>query len=132
MLPVDIVSEAIVKMSIFHGSNGQSYNISNPKTITWKEYINLVSQNGYPIQSIDVKDWINNYILELDESSSFYPLKGLYLNPPEFKDKNVEYGVTQRVLGKVGIQLPKNYQSMVSFYIKSLENKGFLPKHANA
>lgn len=129
MLPVDIISNAIIKLSVFHGSNGQSYNLSNPNTLTWCEYINLVNQNGYLVKLITVDEWVNNYIFKLDESSPFYALKALYMNNSDtkFKDQKIEYSLTQSILNKIGITLPNDYRSMISSYLSTLAAKGFLP-----
>ncbi len=130
MMPVDILAEAIIKLSMQPNESINYYNLANPNQLDWHTYINLLNQEDYDIQLIDPQKWRNDYISNLNENNALYPLRELYMTPTGNEETTVDiqpYSVkTQHILNTLGTAFPNDYQSLIPIYTDYLKKLGFL------
>lgn len=115
MTPVNILSDAIVCLSLTEDSNGKYYNMCNPHSITWQTYINYINRFGYKVKIVSFDQWRNDYVMQLNKNSALYPLKTFYMNEISQDINLVENSNTQKVLLKNGIMYPKQYVKLLIY-----------------
>lgn len=58
LIPADYASQLTVHLSLQSDSVGKSFNVVNPKSISWIETINDLIQAGYSIEFISYEQWL--------------------------------------------------------------------------
>ena len=129
MTPVNNISKSIVSISLSK-DNGTVYNLNNPNTISWIEYINKINKLGYKVKLVDIKNWINE-ISKINENNALYPFKEYYLNLYRKENQNlVEHSIDSRRDDNqedFNSKYPKDYEKMIETYIYYLQKVKFLP-----
>ena len=129
MTPVDILSRAIITLSLQPIVELQVFNMANPYKLTWYDYFKLVNQYGFQLRIISPSEWMEKYIRPLSQDNALYPLRDIYLNNPELSETgpnfNFENHRSQQQLQTLGIEYPNNYTQQVFIYLRYLEQQGF-------
>ncbi len=81
ILPVDFLAESIIKISLESDIKKNVFNFSNNHSITWKELILFLNNNGFPISIVDSSEWRSKYLAEIDENNALFNLLSLHMNP---------------------------------------------------
>lgn len=131
MFPVDVLSHAIIQLSLRTDMTQHVFNMANHHAIQWRNYFKLVNAAGYDLQLISPQTWFEEYLSHLSESNALYPLRELYLTHSELSIKGPEFQFdnthSRRLLEDLKIFYPDNYELLVSTYVTYLKDKGFLP-----
>ncbi len=88
ILPVDFVSEFIVKTRRYNNSVNTVYNITSKNLLTWQNIIRHVNQFGHKVKMISPKKWTNE-IQNIDEKNALFNLLPLYIGYENDWDKNL-------------------------------------------
>ncbi|MER6046558.1 thioester reductase domain-containing protein [Streptomyces sp. NPDC001793] len=132
MVPVDRVSEAIVGLSRTRdsSSNARFFNLANPKSMTWRQYLERLRYLGHPIELIPTGEWIENHVRPIRPAHVLYPLKTFYggTGAPDGSTPAaaVRTEATQAALEAIGLRYPDDdYDSLIARYTGYLfsENK---------
>jgi amino acid adenylation domain-containing protein/thioester reductase-like protein len=128
MTPVDVLSEAIVRLSLTSGINNKNvYHLNNPHHISWKEYFYAVNQHGFKLKLIPADDWIQHHIKDIGEENALYPLKEIYLESSgEQSQIYFETKATQQCLQQLGIYYPNSYAGQIRIYLSYLQEREFI------
>lgn len=78
MVPVDVLSEDIVNKSLDGDDGNVIYNVHNPETISWQEFLQAYEAHGFKVQYFNDLDRWHRIIENLDISNAMYPLLELY------------------------------------------------------
>lgn len=134
MTPVDILSQAIVGLSL-DAQGLSTYNLNNPLEISWRDYIDLVRNQGFKLALVPVNIWREKYLARIDEDNAMYPFKEFYLkerkdlvarNWRKFSGWNSREA--QEKLRTAGISFPGDYAAYAGVFFSYLVQTGFLPK----
>lgn len=130
MTPVDVVSEAIIRLSLVpEKSQKQAYNMGNPHSIAWQDYFTLVDKYGFKMKLIAPQEWRDNYIKHIGIDNALYPLKELYTQgDAELEQFHFETTITQQALQKLQIHYPDNYENQIPIYLNYLNQKEFIER----
>jgi amino acid adenylation domain-containing protein/thioester reductase-like protein len=82
LVPASYVSQLIVSLSKIKSPTGQAYQIVNPTSVSWNQFINWLEKIGYRIQRVSYESW---YMKLLNVGASnieneLTPLIGLFSN----------------------------------------------------
>jgi amino acid adenylation domain-containing protein/thioester reductase-like protein len=82
LVPADYVSKAIVHLSKNHSPNGHAYQVINPNSISWDQFISWLIRTDYPIQRISYDAWYTNLIsMDINKTENeLSPLISLFSN----------------------------------------------------
>ncbi len=131
MIPVDVISHAIIQLSLQKNITQHVFNMANHHTIQWRDYFKWVNASGYYLKLIPPKEWFDAYLPYLSEDNALYPLRELYLAYPDLSIKGPEFlfenSQSRQLLEELKIFYPNNYDSLATIYFTYLKNKGFLP-----
>ena len=120
MMPVDLLSQAIIKLS--HNPELFAYNLNNSETISWLDYLQLVKMFGFRFTVLqDEKEW-NKIISNLDESNAFYKLSHFYKTRNNSDEQTIE---EVSIVPDYKIETP-SYQQMIEQQLHVLISSGFL------
>ncbi len=129
MTPVDMLSQAIVKLSLQANLTQNIFNLANPNLLSWKTYFTLVQQHGFNLQLVSPEEWMER-LKNITEENALYPLRELYLENPELGKIGPRYQfentASQKLLEKLGVSYPKHVSDMVGLYLHYLDKQGFL------
>jgi amino acid adenylation domain-containing protein/thioester reductase-like protein len=109
MTSVDLLSQAIVELSLRPESNGKTYNMHNPRSPSWRQVIKWIKEYGFSIKMVKPKIWYA-HIRGIGMDNALYPLLPYYLNgcSSELKEiGKIKYQKTQKALQKLNIIYPK-------------------------
>jgi len=129
MTPVDILAEAIIKLSLQYNSKGKTYNLENPTKLPFKKYVRELQEYGFNIDIIPAEKWRRKYVSKIDEKNAMYPLREFYLNEITHVDSFVEdkmFLEAQNQLNIIGVKYPNNYKKLIRIYLDFLTKNGFL------
>lgn len=128
MTPVDILSDAIIKLSLspYHK---HVYNIANPFGYAWKQYFSLINEFGFNVKIISSQEWVEQYIKHIDEDNALYSLKELYLQNKALSNQgpkfDFESSFTQEKLAQHNITYLKDYRNQIEIYMDYLKREEF-------
>ena len=131
MLPVDTLSEAIIKLSLHTPQQAkQTYNLCNPNHISYEEYFKIISEFGYKLRVISTNEWRDNYLKSIDESNALYTLRDLYMqhdaDPQPF---HFDCNASHALLTKLGVKYLDNYAEQINIYMEYLKNSNFITEN---
>jgi amino acid adenylation domain-containing protein/thioester reductase-like protein len=132
MTPVDIVSKAIVTLALKKYDGLMSFNLVNPNSIKWIDYINKLNDIGFDIKLIESKYWVSEYLGKIDTTNAIYPIKDFYKKEPLQKNCIYDYSNlpnlmrTQNALISANIIYPYNYAELIKKYMQYLQEIKFL------
>lgn len=127
VLPVDFVSEAIVKISLHQPDKSGVFHIDHPTGILWTDLIHWLNQRNYTIQICSHTEWLE-HLSHITQENVLFPFLPYYLamkNPPNTPETNMEHAKT--VLNQLGLAYPQIDDKMLNTYFNYLEACGFLP-----
>ena len=87
ILPVDFVSEFIVKTSEYNSVN-TVYNLANANQISWTNIVDNLNQFGHQVTMISPEKWTNK-IQKIDEKNALFSLLPLYIGYENTWDKSL-------------------------------------------
>ncbi len=88
ILPVDFVSEFIVKTREHNSSVNTVYNLTNKNPLFWSDIIRYINQFGHKVKMISPEKWTNK-IQNIDEKNALFNLLPLYIGYENDWDKNL-------------------------------------------
>ena len=118
ILPVDFVSEFIVKTQESNDSVNTVFNLTNENQISWSNVIERVNQFGYKVKLISPEKWTNK-IQKIDEKNALFNLLPLYIGYENAWDKKLNKlslshcSNTLNALNKLNINCPKIDQDIL-------------------
>lgn len=122
MMPVDLLSQAIVEIS--HNPQLFSYNLNNQKTLTWLDYLQLAKRFGYTFTLLhDEAQW-KRIVSNLDESNALYKLSHFYNNKSHSDELDANHAM---IVPDYCIVTP-SYSILVEQQLEALIASGFLQK----
>lgn len=122
MMPVDLLSQAIIKIAQY--PKLFSYNLNNSKTILWSDYLNLAKKFGFYFNALyDEVEW-NKIISHLDELNALYKLSHFYKKQSNTEEQNID---NNSIVPNYMIATP-SYQEMIEKQLHALVMSGFLEK----
>lgn len=143
MTPVDLVSKAIVKLSLNNNNDEYSqiakspknkiatFNLHNSSTLCWREYIQKVAEIlKYKVKFVERNYWRTEILPSIEDVKSplslfkdFYSLESNRYNIQPPRDTVTEY-----ILQKQGVQYPtkNDYDELIKVYLNFLLRINFL------
>ncbi|PJD91537.1 MAG: hypothetical protein CK424_06940 [Legionella sp.] len=88
ILPVDFISEFIVKTSLHNENTNTVYNLANKNQISWIEIIGYLNKFGCTVKIISSEKWTKK-IQNIDENNALFNLLPLYIGYENSWDKNL-------------------------------------------
>lgn len=85
-MPVDLVSQCIVKASLTLSFKNKVFNIVNRNRLPWLKFIEWLNQYGYKIEIISDEEWCEKHLPLLTSDNALFPLVGLYSNRSGFPE----------------------------------------------
>jgi thioester reductase-like protein len=125
MTPVDIVSLAVVKLSLQKFSNAAVYHLSNPTMIDWDNYIRQYIVDDYDVELLPFFEWQKNYLNKIDEKNPLFPLKIIYSGSSVNIVNKYATTNTQKQLNILGVNYPQDYIQLMKVYCQYLDKIGF-------
>jgi thioester reductase-like protein len=130
LVPVDILANAIIGISLQKQIIGKAFNLQHPSPPSWQEYMQWVREFGYKIKAIDNKTW-HESLFSLNQDSAMFPLLSYYLKDGYtelYETERIYCQKTQRILHKFGIEYIKIDKKYIFQCLKYLVDTHFLPK----
>jgi len=129
LTPVDIVSQAVVALSLQHNLL-PVYHLNNPHTMSWKKMVNTLCEQNYPIALIAASRWQQEYLAALPEDNALFVAVSLYRDNLILSHSHsaIDCVKTQEQLMKLGVHYPKIENKLFATYLHYLMKVGFLPK----
>lgn len=126
--PVDYLAQAIVGLSLVEQGE-PVYHLHNPMPLTWKEYVNTLTQLGYRFEWIAPDAW-RQRLLQLDEHNALFDVISFYLDEEneDIGDMSViHWQRTARMLKQIGVDYPAKDHALLHAHFRYLMDCGFLP-----
>ena len=130
LMPVDFISETIIKISFSREATGKVFNLSKD-AITWIQIIQIINNMGYSVKLITFNEWYENHLKKIDKSNILFPLLPVYrhiyntgtyqLNMPYISNTNV-----LNMLESLNITCPKIDAQLFKIYFNFLKQCGFI------
>lgn len=126
ILPVDFVSNAIIKLSLHNPLHSNIYHVDHPAGIMWTDLVSWLNNYGYLIKTIALKEWKKKLQL-IGKDNPLYPFLPFYLSyPDDYKGIEVNTTKTSAALREIGITYPELNDSLLNTYFEYLRSVGFL------
>lgn len=133
--PIDFVSKAIIYISRQEESLGKAFNLVNPHPIQWNEWVNLISDLGYPLKKLHYDVWKKILIHDIKHNRD----NELYSISPLFSDnllENVRLPIfdcknTLNTLKNTSIICPPIDSKLLGTYFSHFIESGFLKSSQN-
>jgi len=126
MTPVDFLSYAIVKLSLQEKVNGRVFNLSNPHSLKWIEYVEKISQYmKQPIEIIGEKRWKEVFLSTIDEQNALFPFVVLYNGENGHENSLFHTEKTEAFLKIFSLYHPSDYDKLIKLYIDYLNGIDF-------
>ena len=133
MLPVDTISNVIVKTALGTKQSNSVFNLINPNKISWKQLIHFINQRGYSVALIDPEQWKKEHVRFINEDNALYSLYSLYINS---QDDDWMKGLatisransynTNNAFNETGQTMPYLDKELLDTYFNYLEKEGFI------
>ncbi len=124
MLPVDLLSKAIVRWSLKETLPRNTWNLNNIHLLSWKNYINYLNEIGFNIQTVSLNEWKKS-LKNLNENNALFAFKDFYINAVEDNSSRI-YAPQENILEEVGLEYPQNYAALVNLYWGYLKKIQFI------
>lgn len=116
LLPVDFLSELIVKMSLCEEVPGKMFNCSHPGPATWNAVLDWLKDLGHELPVVAAEEWRERYLRRIGAENVLFPLLPFYLDQAEgawqtgfFSSVNalrIERGNTRRMVERLKMEYP--------------------------
>lgn len=128
MTPVDVLADAIAALALDGREGLRVANLSNPVSITWPEWLSLVSDRvGASVRTVTPADW-QQMLFAADESNALWPLREMYAGDFDAAPLPVERDRTRADLHDAGIDTATTPSDLAPTYVGCLREAGFLPE----
>jgi thioester reductase-like protein len=137
--PVDYVGQAIAALLLSDESTNRNFHLVNRDLVTWPTVIGWLKEQGYPVELLPYKLWLERLKQSSSESdgtmlSALLPLipevqlseRAEGLDPPSF-----DCSLSEQALEKLGIVCPAISAELISTYVEYLTNSGSISSHAS-
>ncbi|WED43930.1 amino acid adenylation domain-containing protein [Legionella cardiaca] len=133
ILPVDYVSQMIIKTSLNKKIPYHLFNLVNPNKLYWKDLIEYLRQRGYNLSLLPPQKWREKLTKEINPANALYSLLTLYINQDDndwmkglnkishANNQNTHYAFKEN-----NMEFPLINQQLLDTYFSFLEQKGFL------
>lgn len=133
LVPVDFVSQSIHHLSRCQQSFGKAFQIVNPVSVEWKQLVNWISSQGYPLQMVAYEAWYSQLLKQGTNRTSenaLSPLTTLFVNQ-KFIQQSLgsfyfEFGNTLDKLTNNSIVCPPINDDLLNSYFSDFIKSGFL------
>ncbi len=120
ILPVNFVSKAIIKISLFEHKSSEVIHVDHPKGIMWTDLIAWLNNYGYNIKIISIREW-KSKLRQIDQSNALYAFLPYYLAlPDDYSPPNVITEKATAILDKMGIKYPEIDDKLLNTYFDYL------------
>ncbi|KTD11238.1 amino acid adenylation domain-containing protein/thioester reductase domain-containing protein [Legionella jamestowniensis DSM 19215] len=135
ILPVNVVSQMIVKSSLNQNIPYHVFNLANPNKLLWKELMAYLLNRGYELSLLPPNEWRAKLSKEIDSQNTLYSLLTLYINQNDndwmkalnkishANNQNTHYAFREN-----NMEFPLVNSQLLDIYFSFLEQKGFLMK----
>jgi thioester reductase-like protein len=130
ILPVDIASKAIIRLSTQSDGEGRTFHILNPTPLSAETLISCIREKGYLLSPCTLGEW-NQTILDYLKSDPNDPataLAGFLSNRWGEKDPSFSADVTLEEMRKLGISIPDISPDWIRKTIDFFRETHFFPK----
>lgn len=119
MMPVDLLSRAIVKLSLLKKANRMIWSLNNIQDLSWKNYMDYLNQLGFNIRTVPFIEW-QAALKTVDEDTPLFAFKAFYteLSPEDVMRSEENPVFKEDVLRELGLEYPTDYQALVNLYWK--------------
>ena len=124
MLPVDLLSQAIVKWSLKSTLTRNTWSLNNIHLLSWKDYIHYLNELGFTIKTVSLDKWKKSLKI-LDENNALFAFKDFYLDATEDNPSGT-YVERENILQEVELSYPESYQELIKLYWRYLKETGFV------
>ncbi|KOV87952.1 hypothetical protein ADL03_05675 [Nocardia sp. NRRL S-836] len=125
--PVDFVSRAIVELLGKPESVGETYNVSNPDTLTFTEVIDRLREMGYDIPELPQQEW--SRLIRRDPANALTPLLDVFETAftgaggyPHIDTKRLD-----AALAGTPVSCPPVTRDLVTTYLEYFIRSGYFP-----
>ncbi|MCK5686530.1 amino acid adenylation domain-containing protein, partial [bacterium] len=125
MTPVDILSKAIVGLSLRTECPNMVYNLENPNKLVWRDYITLLNNAGLKMKMVPYSVWKRQHLDKIDKYNALFALRMLYSDETgAYPEYHVER--TEDAMKKIGLAFPDDYQKLINTYWDYNRKIGFI------
>lgn len=131
ILPVDFVSQIIVKISLDKNVKDRVFNIANNENITWINLINFLNTHIYSVKMVSPKVWQKKHLSNIDGSNALFGLLPFYMGIENYsyieklsQVKNIYIKNLEKIMRKNKIVFPKIVIFLERYFL-SLKLKEF-------
>jgi amino acid adenylation domain-containing protein/thioester reductase-like protein len=125
ILPVDFVSKAIIKISLFTPEESNTYHIDHPTGIMWVDLVSWLNDYGYKIKVISMNEW-KKKLRTITQDNALYPFLPYYLSlPDDYYSPRVRTNKATAALKLAGLDYPVIDDRLLNLYFDFLCNAGF-------
>jgi thioester reductase-like protein len=139
VVPVDYVSQALVKLALDRPHWGETYHLVNPDVRTYSEIIRLVQQLGYSIQQLPEVEYKKLLVAgqvrkhgesRPYESVSMKAFMAWFLKAGISFEKSsiTDCEFTREVLEPLGVRCPRLDLTLIRTYVQNGVKQGYLPE----
>lgn len=129
MVPVDILSKAIVKLSL-HATNQDKlfFNLQHQHCLSWNEYINILNHLGCEIKTVAIDYWQKNFLASLSVNDPLFVFKEIYTSETltQLNDTSATNSKTMNRLHELHVYYPNNYPELINLYLEYLRKIEFI------
>ncbi|RDI46030.1 non-ribosomal peptide synthetase [Aquicella lusitana] len=127
ILPVDFVSEAIVKIALAEPAASTVYHIDHPTGILWTDLVSWLNDYGYKIKIIPMSKW-QSMLINISHDNALFPFLPYYLAMREGEiAPEVSTQKASAKLKELGLTYPKIDEKLLTIYFDYLCQVSFLP-----
>ena len=127
LLPVDFVSNAVVRISLTRPDQPAVYHIDHPTGILWQDLIAWINNYGYQITIIPLKHW-QHRLAKIPHDNALFPFLPYYLAIKEKQlSPNVDVSKTRLALKQLNINYPAINHKLLITYFNFFRHTNFLP-----
>lgn len=128
VIAVDYLANSIVSLAEEEHAPGTVFHYEGSKQLSTDEMTELLSANGYPVQKVAYRDWVE--AITAHPKNQSWPLKYFLwayasspvLTIPDYNDTNkVTYEHTNRALAKVGLSSERDNVSVADVFVKLVQ-----------
>jgi len=108
-LPVDVLANSIIALSLQQQKNGRVFNLHHPYPTVWRQFIAWIQDYGFDLKYVQPEIW-RQQLQNIDEKNALFSLLVYYINSDnnEIEDTSkIRYHKTQKILAAADIIYPK-------------------------
>ncbi|HEX4045511.1 MAG TPA: amino acid adenylation domain-containing protein [Gammaproteobacteria bacterium] len=127
ILPVNFVSQSIVRISLLQPADSHVYHIDHPIGILWRDLIAWVNEYGYNVKIIPTAEWKNS-LLSITRENALFPFLPYYLSLPDnYQSPETNTTYTTSILNVLDMPYPEINAKLLTIYFDFLRSINFFP-----